>query len=223
MNIEPVPILKVKSKKTKFNLPFTPRKNIKNRSFLFGDFDDDGIANADDMYPFNPEKSEQVSEILLTEELRKIRKHNRKYIPTTRSVARNVDASRTRIKTVNSTINKLRRKKLDEFTDIGATMIVVDSEKDIKDAVRKVKKRYPNVVKEKNYYKNPKEGYYVAYHLVVLAGKNKLPIEIQIKTRRQARFHDKVTHEGYKRDTFSVEQKQRLIKRMKRLRELDKK
>ena len=65
-------------------------------------------------------------------------------------------------------------------------------------------------------YASPKGGFYMARHLTVLQrGK---PIEIQIKTERQQKFHDKIHRrykEGKKVDVV------RLKKRARRLRELD--
>jgi len=201
---------------------FCLNKNINNRSFMFGDFDEDGIPNADDMYPFNPNKTIQVNpEILLTEELRKIRQHTIPYTKTTKSVAKRVGAKDYRVKTVRSCINKLRRKHLDSFNDIGAMRIYVDKEKDIMPKVKEIRKMYP-VIKEKNFYKNPKDGYYVAYHMIIRAGRGERPIEIQIQTKRQGKFYLSKTHENYKRDGFTYDEKRKLKKIMMRNRELDK-
>jgi len=213
------PIIKVKPKSS---LGKFVSKDTTNYSFLFGDFDNDNIKNADDKYPFDPSRSETTGEILLTEELHKIRKHAIQWEEITPKVAKKVGADKYRIKTAQSCINKMRRKHLDDFTDIGAMIILVDSEKDIKPTVRKIKKKYNTIIKEKNFYRNPKDGYYVAYHLVVLAGKKKLPVEIQIKTKRQAKFHDEVTHTGYKRGFFSESDKKKLHKKMMKIRDMDK-
>jgi len=196
-------------------------KDTTNYSFLFGDFDNDNIKNADDKYPFDPTRSEYADEVPLTEELHKIRKHTMQWDNLTTNVSKRIGASRHRVKSETSCINKLRKKYIDEFTDIGAMLILVDKESDIPGEVRKIKRMYPHVIKEKNFYKNPKGGYYVAYHLVVLAGRKQLPVEIQIKTRRQSKFHDEITHTGYKRELFSANQNKQLHQRMMEIRKLD--
>lgn len=201
--------------------PLCLDKNINNRSFMFGDFDEDGIPNADDMYPFNQKKSQRVNpDVLLTEEMRKIRQHALQYEPTLKSVAKNVDADNYRLKTVRSSINKLRKKHLDSFNDIGAMRIYVDKESDIMPRVKQIKKKY-TVVKEKNFYDNPKDGYYVGYHMIIRAGRGNRPIEIQIQTKRQGDFYLSKTHENYKRDGFTIEEKRKMRRIMLRNRELD--
>jgi ppGpp synthetase/RelA/SpoT-type nucleotidyltranferase len=174
-------------------------KNIKNRSFLYGDFDKDGTPNADDKYPFDATKQGQVTEIMLVEELKKIKQHNKQWNKSVQSSAKSVGASSYRVKSVRSTLNKLRRKYLDDFHDIGGIRILCDNEAEVFRKVKEVKRKFPDVRKrEKNYYKNPKNGYYMAYHLVILVGREKMPVEVQIVTKKLHKFY-KTTHEDYKK------------------------
>lgn len=169
--------------------------------------DKDGIPNADDMYPLNPKRSRRVEEVLLTEELQKIRQHNKKWKKATRNIAKK-EKSKYRIKTVHSTINKLRRSYLHNMWDIGAVRIIVKNEKELKNKVRQLKKKY-SVTGEYDYYKKPLNGYYMAHHLIIRTTGMK-PVEIQVCTKRQNRLHTKI-HEDYKRG------KKQDIKKIKKL------
>ena len=103
---------------------------------------------------------------------------------------------KTRVKTVESIIGKLKRKKLPiskegvaKLNDIVGARIIVDFIENIYELVEKIKQNGNiTVIKEKDYVKNPKESGYRGYHIIVsipisIRGTNKnINCEIQIRT-----------------------------------------
>lgn len=105
----------------------TPNKSTTLRNFIFGDFDKDGVANIDDPYPFDKDKSKfpnmrknpryyykarygDDGGIKFSTVLKKIEKHNNLYSSFLRKVLRENPGSYGRIKSVPSTISKMRKK-----------------------------------------------------------------------------------------------------------------
>jgi len=177
----------------------TPDQNTTHRSFVFGDFDKDKTPNLDDKYPFNPEKKEQVEEVMLTDELREINKHNVSHKGAAfRLIEKYKNSHKViyRIKAKASTIGKLRRKFIDKVLDVAAITIIAKSPDDIKHLRDDVKRSF-KVIKENDFYASPakEHRYYKAIHLtVILDGK---PVEVQIKTKGHQALH-KESHSKYK-------------------------
>jgi (p)ppGpp synthase/HD superfamily hydrolase len=188
-----------KYKKKNTSIP----KTITNRNWLFGDFDKDGVPNIDDKYPLDPSKKSRTTEILLSEEIKKIKENNKKYIPIVKRIAKEEGGS-YRIKHEYSTINKLRRKHLRDIDDLGGVCIKTKDERSLNEKVAEIRKKY-KVIDYDNYYKKPKYGYYYAHHFVIKTpeGKN---VEIQLKTNRHSKIHLK-SHEAYKRGTKTEEER----------------
>lgn len=178
------------------------------RSYIFGDFDKDGIPNADDKRPFDPKVAVPQQEVMLTDELRKIRKNNLGYKKSV-DAAQNVWGGSYRIKGTHSTIGKLRRLFLGNgLDDIASLTVTAKNHKQVEDKVRKIKSYYGSKVKKHNdYYANPLGGYYMAHHLKVdIDGRL---VELQVKTEAEKRFHQS-THDlykTYKKPTISQQNK----------------
>lgn len=108
-----------------------------------------------------------------------------------------IEHIKTRLKSADSIIDKLERKKID-FTienvekylfDIVGARIVCSFENDVYDLVNIIKKSsIIKVINEKDYIVNPKKSGYRSYHLIVeipvelINGKTKVSAEIQIRT-----------------------------------------
>ena len=179
------------------------------RSYIFGDFDKDGIPNADDKKPFDPNIAEPVQEVMLTDELRKICKYNLSYLPMARTTAKEM-GGKYRIKGTHSTISKLRRYYLEKhkIEDIGGVKVVSKNYSGVKNRINEARKRYR--IKQNSFddfYAHPKGGYYMAQHITII--KKGKPIEIQSKTTRQNTFHLRV-HPLYK--TYEKSTRKQFVK-----------
>lgn len=194
---------------------FTPKfnytkkqKNITQNEFLFGDFDKDGIKNIDDSQPFKKtelkdkgldyyKRSKFYSqEVLLSKELRAIQNNNNEYADIINDFRKKYPDVKFRIKSVPSTLKKLRVKYIDDLRDIGGMTILVDTRDQVYTEASKVKKQYKyDASKVKDYYKSPKDGMYYAYHIpLIIDGKT---IELQIKTKKMYDLQMKA-HYDYK-------------------------
>ena len=173
-------------------------KNKKNRSFIFGDFDKDGIKNIDDKYPFNKKKKGQIEETSLARELKIIKKYAHKFVLDTKIIAKDIKRKgytvKYRVKGTFSIVNKIRRKSLKEIRDIGGILILVNNKEEAFKAGEFVERNY-NVIEKDDYFTEPKDEFYRALHYTVMV--NKLPFEIQIKTKKEFAIHLKA-HKKYK-------------------------
>lgn len=172
-------------------------KYITNYEYIHGDFDKDKVPNIDDKRPFDKSINYPVQEVLLSDELKKIREYNKSYKSPAKEVKKEL-GGKYRIKGVNSTIGKLRREFLEKgkVEDIAGIKLLSKNYSGVKRNISKIKRKYK--VKPgsfDDYYKKPKGGYYMAQHITII--KNNKPIEIQSKTFRQNRFHLEV-HPFYK-------------------------
>ena len=185
-------------------------KNTKNRSFIFGDFDDDGTANIDDKYPFNKKKKGKTQEISLATELREYKKVARDYSTTTKIINSRIKNSgfrtKYRVKSVNSILNKLRRKRLKTVQDVGGIMILTNSPEESYNAAKYIERNF-KIVSRDNYYKKPLNKFYRAIHYVIKV--NDKFIEIQIKTSKEAKIHLRV-HTKYKEGKINPKFESRL-------------
>jgi len=197
-------------------------KKITHDQYIFGDFDNDGSPNADDVAPFDSSKSDDVQEVRLTDELRAIKRHNETYRAPARKLAKKIGADKYRIKGTHSTIGKLRRNFLEEgkIDDVAGVRVVHKDFPSLKANVKLFEKKYKSQIKgdkADDYYKDPKGGYYMAYHLGMV--EDKKLIEVQMKTKRQALFHED-THKFYK--TYKKPSKKRLARLKKKAMQLHK-
>lgn len=172
-------------------------KNIHYRSFLFGDFDGDGIKNIDDRLPFKKGENDRINpELKLSRELLDLEQLNRNANEVFESFKRRVNIEGGRVKHPISIIRKLRLKYVKDLTDLIGTTILVDTIKDIKPVVESLRRKF-KIVEDKDYYASPRppDKVYRGRHLIVMFKRH--PIEVQIKTRRRSDF-DKKLHYAYK-------------------------
>lgn len=170
-------------------------KNTNYKDYIYGDYDRDGTPNIDDRYPLNPNKKERVNEVLISEELKKIENKNESYRKDAEKIAEN-EGGKYRVKHPYSTVNSLRRNYQGKMHDLGAVRVIVADKPALDRRVKKLRNKY-DVIREKDFYKDPKGGYYHAHHFVIRGDDGK-PIEIQVRTKRMHKIFTQ-THEGYKR------------------------
>jgi len=195
-------------------------KNITNKEYVYGDIDGDGTPNVDDRYPLDPDRNERVNEVLISEELKKIEDQNETYREGAKKLA-DEEGGKYRIKHPHSVVNKLRRKHHTSMKDLGAVRVIVADKPALDRRVKKIRAKYKDdIIEEKNYYENPKGGYYYAHHFII-KDKDGRPIELQVQTKRMSKFYLQA-HEGYKREWDTNDKtKQKRIRRAKKLKELD--
>lgn len=176
------------------------KKEISYNQYVHGDFDKDGTPNIDDKKPFDAKDDRQVSEVSLSDELKKIDKNNQSYKDFVISVKKRFPRRKVqyRIKNPHSTIGKLRRKFLHKVEDIAGMRIICKSEKDINQVASQLHRMY-KVISDQNYYdptqRKVGNKYYMARHITISIRDH--PIEIQLKTKAHSALHDK-THPLYK-------------------------
>lgn len=107
-----------------------------------------------------------------------------------------IEHIKTRIKTAESIINKLRKNNLDftieniedHINDIVGVRIVCGFEKDVFDLIEIIRKsKVIKVIKEKDYISNPKDSGYRSYHLIVLVPVDLINEHYEVKAEIQIR------------------------------------
>lgn len=193
-------------------------KDIKNDEFIFGDFDGDGVPNADDTYPLDPSKRKQVNEELrLTNELFMINLYRNMhtpliyYLPMMLSSQVGIPKSKIsgRIKDEISIIDKLRKKYITSLKDVAGFRIIADDKENLLEMKHKIEKFLVNNTEkysEKNFYRSQKEGNKCYRGIHFIATFNTLNIEIQLRTKRVDKIANEY-HKIYKMDSgvFSEE------------------
>jgi ppGpp synthetase/RelA/SpoT-type nucleotidyltranferase len=218
-------------------------KDVSQRQWMFGDFDKDGVKNIDDKTPldqhgqkFGPMHSHKAEfstrESLLSDELMRIEDYNNLHGAQMNIFLRKQRHGRGttahgRIKSVPSTIGKMRRRYLytGKVHDVAGATIEVNKRKDVNRVEGKIKKRYP-IYKNgtDDYYKKPKGGVYYAKHLLLRMGTSNvtkhgqpspLKLELQLKTHKMALLQAKM-HESYKKGELSPLWRERAHKLFKK-------
>lgn len=206
---------KKKKRKQLDNIP----KNTSHRELLFGDFDGDGVKNVDDFKPFNPDVKKFPNpkknpgfyhkaqfggfDTKMSDVLRDIEKSNNRHSSFLKQVLKNNSNSYGRIKTVPSTIEKLKRERYHKLKDIaGATILTKDRDEANKKA-KQLKKQYRFDPDETDdFYLNPLNDVYYAHHLGLMkqSAQSDEPkrIELQVKSKPMERLHKKM-HSDYKK------------------------
>ena len=180
--------------------------------WLLDDYDKDGVKNADDKQPFNKNNSDIVDRPTITKgleylvTLKNTMDNNMlSFVNDLKDVAPSHSKIYARTKTPYSIINKLIQKRLMNpktgLTDLIGTTIVAKDKKDLD----KVKKEIQSgdlgkVIEFEDMYANPKNGYR-AYHFLI--EKNGMPIEVQVKTKRQKALNE-LSHEPYKENNLNA-------------------
>ena len=191
-------------------------RNISNRQYMYGDFDKDGAKNIDDPKPFNPQVSKYPDhaknpkyyhkarygggEFLLSEELIAIERNNNQRAPMLNKFMRENPGSFGRIKTVPSTMKKLRERYLPQIGDIAGVTVLTKNRQEANRKADAVKRRYTHDPSQSDdYYKAPKGGVYYAHHIgLVNKRNNNLRLEVQVKSKPMFNLH-KTMHTGYKK------------------------
>ncbi|MDY6063329.1 MAG: GTP pyrophosphokinase family protein [Erysipelotrichaceae bacterium] len=108
-----------------------------------------------------------------------------------------IESIETRLKSIKSIIEKLKRRKLplsleaikNNIFDIAGVRVICAFENDVYSIVKAIKKQNDiKVIRETNYIDNPKTNGYRSYHLIVIipiflnSGKIDCPVEIQFRT-----------------------------------------
>lgn len=142
---------------------------------------------------------------------------------------------KTRIKTVESIIGKLKRKKLkinkenvENLNDIVGARIVVNFIENIYEIVKKINQNTNiNIVEEKNYIDNPKDSGYRGYHVIIsipisIEGiKKDIKCEIQIRTIAMDFWASNEHKLNYKSTNNSSEYKRKWIDAADKVWDLD--
>jgi len=183
---------------------------------FFGDFDRDGVPNADDAHPLNPEKKGEIEGGKGQSFVKSFRKLNQmrkefddnmySFIDELKPVAPNGAVIYARTKSPSSIVTKLIDTRLEDkkgrgLTDGIGTMMVVNNRKQV-DGVRDafLNGKFGEVVDFDDFYSTPQAGYR-AYHFIV--NHNGKPVEIQVKTKRQKQINE-LSHAPYKAGRVNV-------------------
>jgi hypothetical protein len=198
--------------------------DITTKQFLFGDFDKDGAKNVDDPKPFDksvkryPKHTNKhyyhrarygdgEREVLLSTELRYIEKYNNKKAPFLETFLHSNPGATGRIKTVPSTMKKLRSyhaeknsSNLDNLHDISGALILTNNRKEAAAKNAEMKKKYVVDPKQTNdFYAHPKDGVYYAYHLGVVGRHPKRGLELQMTSKPMHALAIRA-HKAYKQE-----------------------
>jgi len=185
-------------------------KETTNKEHVHGDADDDGIPNIDDLFPYL-KSDKRVDKVSLSKELKKYELDLREFKKIQHELARDLELIgfgevQSSVQTLYSTINLLRKRHLEarypninkeykgtksgsspEFkqykglSDVVGTKLILNNMDELRKAKRKIQDNF-QVIKFDNYYANPKDTGYRAYHFIVL--KDNIPVEIQLLTKR---------------------------------------
>ena len=192
------------------------KKNITLKQYLFGDADGDGIKNIDDPYPLNKRRkvapkinnkpkhyhTSRLSdrEVKLSEQLLAIQRENNSKKGMLKKFLKENPGSKGRIKSVPSTLKKLRERYHGEIMDTAGVMVLTKDRASARKQAMRIKKQYKYDPKETDdYYKNPKGGVYRAYHIGVVSKKKGNRMEVQVKSKKMAKLHMEM-HEAYKKN-----------------------
>lgn len=186
---------------------------------IYGDFDDDGLANIDDKYPNSfsdkPEKTEQVEltkvfgKLLDTKE--QLDSTMDEMVLDLKTISPKGAKIYARTKTPYSIIKKLIDKKLINkndprmgVTDLVGTTIVVDNYNQFLKVKRLIAKGVlGEIIDFDDYYKNPKAGYR-AFHYIIVDKNSGIPVEVQLKTKRMKEVN-MLSHDAYKQERLNAD------------------
>ncbi len=209
------------------NPTVTPFEDITTEDYpgIFGDFDEDGIPNADDPNPQRDGDTETVEETKLTEEIKQLialRGDYQQALDEVIASLKDLHPTATvkgRVKSPYSVINKLRRKRTKAdikqagtgqlytqgLTDMAGCMIVLDGQAELDQVAQKIASgTIGNVFEHENKYANPVGGYR-AHHFIVMAGQEgDIPVEVQVKTKRMAQIAS-AAHTPYKNGALNTQ------------------
>ncbi|MEL7832803.1 helicase-related protein [Fodinibius sp. Rm-B-1B1-1] len=210
----------------------TPFEDITTEDYpgIFGDFDGDGIPNADDPNPQLAGDTETVEETKLTDEIKQLielRGDYQQALDEVTSKLKGLQPEATvkgRVKSPYSVINKLRRKRIkgnikqanpgelytQGLTDMAGCMIVLSGQTELNQVVKQiVSGAIGEVFEHEDKYAEPVGGYR-AHHFIVMAGEaGDIPVEIQVKTQRMAQIAS-AAHMPYKNGRLNTQRMNQL-------------
>lgn len=143
------------------------------------------------------------------------------FIPTITSIAPPASTVYARTKTTQSILNKLAEKKLVNsecpkkgLTDLIGFTLAVETLEQL-NQIRKlieVDEIFGKPIETEDFYDKPLNGYRAIHYLLWLpTGSGRMPIELQLKTRRMKELN-KASHEPYKRKALNAEKMDELAK-----------
>jgi len=193
-----------------------PRRKLSRKDYpaIFGDIDTDRIEDADDPRPQIFGDIESIEEVKLVDEMDGLLAARERMLPVEealRSQLRDLRPQlgkfkiKSRTKTPYSMINKLRRKKLPELTDMVGGMLVAADQKQLDKADRIIEREW-DVIDREDFYAKPQNGYRAIHYTVRIDGH---PVELQLKTWRMSRIAD-FSHTAYKRGDLNADAMEQL-------------
>lgn len=186
---------------------------------VYGDFDEDGVTNMNDLNPYTYERSpKEVEQLDFTKVFSKLLDTKEELNATMddvvidlKKIAPKGSTIYARTKTPYSIINKLIKKRLLDkknpkvgLSDLVGTTIVVNDYKELLKVKRLVSKgALGEIIDFDDYYKNPKDGYR-AFHYIILDKNYGVPVEVQLKTKSMKEVN-MLSHDAYKNETLNKE------------------
>lgn len=182
-----------------------------------------GVPAVDDPYPDEPCPTgapcpDTVEEVKLSDEIRELIKLRQGFEGLRKTMDDRLRALapgatvKSRTKTPFSIVNKLRRKRIlgaHGLTDIVGTMLVLKDQAEVDDVVKRILGgALGEVMEHEDFYATPQAGYR-AHHFIVAAPEGKLPVEVQVKTKRQSAL-SMGSHTPYKEGRLHAEEMDRL-------------
>jgi len=196
---------------------YKPQRTTSLHTLMFGDFDKDGIMNIDDPKPFNPnvKKMPMVNrnykryhtsqyadpETKLSTELMAIKHYNDSHAKALHHILRAGRHAVGRVKTVPSTIHKLRKKYIHHIGDVAAATHITKTRAEAFAARKRTRKHLESrgfrriTHRSDNYYKKPKNGHYGLHDTWDIHGRK---VELQYKSRHMQQLDVKM-HPHYKK------------------------
>lgn len=170
--------------------------------WLIGDFDKDGVNNVDDKKPFTQSSRQTIDSPSISNGINKLlsMKHAMDenmydFVDELKNISPDKSKIYARTKTPYSILDKLIKKRLSTLTDLIGTTIVTQDKKELDEVKKQIESgKLGKVLELEDMYQNPKQGYR-AYHFLI--EKNGMPIELQLKTKRQKALNE-LSHEPYK-------------------------
>jgi ppGpp synthetase/RelA/SpoT-type nucleotidyltranferase len=175
-------------------------------AWLLSDYDGDNVSNIDDKKPYDSSNDEKIDNPSLSKSMNYILSLKNSmddnmysFVADLKEIAPNKSKIYARTKTPYSIIDKLIKKRLlnpkTGLTDLIGTTIVTSNKKELDEVKKEVEGgKLGRVIEVEDMYAKPKDGYR-AYHFLI--EKNGMPVELQLKTKRQKALNE-LSHEPYK-------------------------
>lgn len=187
---------------------------------IFGDYDKDGIPNADDPNPRRKGDHQTVEDLELSKMMGKLLGIKGDLDHTMTSAVKDIvhlsprtSAIYARTKTPYSIINKLIDKRLivpkepkKGLTDVIGTTIAVDNYNDLVKVRKQIESgALGDVFEIEDFYEKPLDGYRAVHYIVMYQnGDGKFPVEVQLKTKRMKAVNQ-LSHGAYKAKDLNKE------------------